>query len=100
MSLTFFCAIDQGIVLTQMYSTGLVTHTHNMLKTLSEDIGPTELIIGYDCIHRRIEMEEHDLLPAISDLYRKHNVIGFSTYGEQFNDLHINHTFTGVALSF
>ncbi len=98
LSLTFFCAIDQGIVLTRMYSTGLVTHTHSMLKLISEELGHPGLVIGYDCIHRRIEMEEHDLLPAISDLYRQHNVIGFSTYGEQFNDLHINHTFTGVAL--
>jgi len=98
LSLTFFCAIDQGIVLTRMYSTGLVTHTHNMLKLIGEEIGHPELVIGYDCIHRRIEMEEYDLLPAISELYREHNVIGFSTYGEQFNDLHINHTFTGVVL--
>jgi hypothetical protein len=43
-------------------------------------------------------MEEHLLLPAISELYKKYNVIGFSTYGEQYNDLHLNHTFTGVAL--
>jgi hypothetical protein len=98
LSLTFFCAIDQGIVLTGMYSTGLVTHTHNMLKLIGEELGHPELVIGYDCIHRRIEMEEYDLLPAISELYKQHNVIGFSTYGEQFNDLHINHTFTGVML--
>jgi hypothetical protein len=98
LSLTFFCAIDQGIVLTKMYSTGLVSHTHNMLTGLMGNRGEPSLVIGYDCIHRRIEMDEHDLLPAISELYQKYNVIGFSTYGEQHNDLHINHTFTGVAL--
>lgn len=100
LSLTFFCAIDLGIVLTRMYSTGLVSHTHNMLLGLSEDLGEPSLVVGYDCIHRRIEMEEHDLLPAISELYKKYNVIGFSTYGEQHNDLHLNHTLTGVALYF
>lgn len=98
LSLTFFCAIDQGIVLTRMYSTGLVNHTHNILLGLAEELGEPSLVIGYDCIHRRIEMEEHDLLPAISELYKKYNVIGFSTYGEQHNDLHLNHTLTGVAL--
>jgi len=25
-------------------------------------------------------------------------VIGFNTYGEQFNGMHINQTFTGVAI--
>lgn len=100
LSLTFFCAIDQGIVLSGMYSTGLVSHTHNTLQVITAELGAPQLIIGYDCIHRRIEMEEHDLLPAISDLYRQHNVIGFSTYGEQHNDLHINHTLTGVAIGY
>jgi hypothetical protein len=98
LSLTFFCAIDQGIVLTRMYSTGLVSHTHNLLRGMADELGEPSLVIGYDCIHRRIEMEEHLLLPAISELYKKYNVIGFSTYGEQYNDLHLNHTFTGVAL--
>lgn len=98
LSLTFFCAIDQGIVLTRMYSTGLVSHTNSILKKIAHEIGDPQLIIGYDCIHRRIEMEKHNLLPAISDLYRQYNVMGFSTYGEQHNELHINHTLSGVAL--
>jgi len=33
-------------------------------------------------------------------LYMEHNVIGFSTYGEQINGLHLNHTFTGVAIGY
>jgi len=98
LSLTFFCAIDQGIVLTEMYSMGLVSHTHNTLNAISEAIGKPQLVIGYDCIHRRIEMEDYDLLEPISTLYKDYNVIGFNTYGEQHNELHINHTFTGVAL--
>jgi len=28
---------------------------------------------------------------------RRHNVRGFSTYGEQLGALHVNHTMTGVA---
>jgi hypothetical protein len=28
----------------------------------------------------------------------ENNVIGFSTYGEQFSAMHLNQTFTGVAL--
>jgi len=29
---------------------------------------------------------------------RRHGVVGFSTYGEQLNAMHVNHTMTGVAL--
>ena len=35
---------------------------------------------------------------AISALLRQHRVIGFSTYGEQLNGMHVNQTMTGVAL--
>jgi hypothetical protein len=98
LSLTFFCAIDQGIVLTKMYSTGLVNHTYNFLRAIVAEIGEPELIIGCDCIHRRIEMEEYGLLSEISRLYIQRKVMGFSTYGEQVNRMHINHTFTGIAI--
>ena len=30
----------------------------------------------------------------------EHNVIGFSTYGEQFAGMHVNQTFTGVYIAF
>ena len=34
----------------------------------------------------------------VSDFLRHHRVIGFNTYGEQFNGMHINQTFTGVVI--
>ncbi|MDI9750570.1 hypothetical protein QM285_22475, partial [Stutzerimonas stutzeri] len=33
-----------------------------------------------------------------SAFLRRQQVIGFNTYGEQFNGMHINQTFTGVAI--
>ena len=39
------------------------------------------------------------LLPGIvSELLAANRVVGFSTYGEQFNAMHVNQTFTGVAI--
>ena len=35
---------------------------------------------------------------AVSEFLRHHNVIGFNTYGEQFDGMHINQTFTGVVI--
>ena len=34
----------------------------------------------------------------VSELMIENNVVGFATYGEQFNGMHVNQTFTGVAL--
>ena len=34
----------------------------------------------------------------VSQLMVDNNVVGFATYGEQFNGMHVNQTFTGVAL--
>ena len=34
----------------------------------------------------------------MSKMLARHHVLGFNTYGEQFNMLHVNQTFTGVAI--
>jgi hypothetical protein len=34
----------------------------------------------------------------VSAFLRRQRVIGFNSYGEQFNGMHINQTFTGVAI--
>ena len=39
-----------------------------------------------------------DGVEPVSAFLRSQNVIGFNTYGEQFNGMHINQTFTGVAI--
>ncbi|GJD58178.1 hypothetical protein IFDJLNFL_4094 [Methylobacterium dankookense] len=35
---------------------------------------------------------------GIADLYRRYNVVGFETYGEQYRAMHLNQTFTGIAI--
>lgn len=100
LSLTFFCAIDSGVVLTKMTSPGLLPHTSMILNLLTESVGDMQLLIGFDCIHRRIEIDQRDIEAEMSALYSKFNVIGFNTYGEQIHGLHLNHTFTGVAIGY
>ena len=33
----------------------------------------------------------------MSELYRANNVLGFATYGEQYQSMHLNQTLTGIA---
>ena len=59
---------------------------------------PPETIIACDCILRRLEVEQVQGLREMSRILAGNNVVGFSTYGEQFNSVHVNQTFTGVAI--
>jgi hypothetical protein len=34
----------------------------------------------------------------VEDILRDNNVVGFNSYGEQFGGIHINQTFTGIAI--
>ncbi len=97
-SLTFFCAIDEGIVLTVAQGVGLVQNLERKFEELKREVGEIQLIIGCDCILRRLELAQHGELEVVSKILVKNNVIGFNTYGEQFQAMHVNQTFTGVAI--
>lgn len=97
-SLTFFCAIDEGIVLTVAQGIDIVDSLDATLNQIRTEIGPPQVIIGCDCILRRLEVERKRLVAPISSLLAANNVIGFNTYGEQHNAMHVNQTLTGVAI--
>ncbi len=97
-SLTFFCAIDEGLVLRLGRGENLVANLKDAFTQAREDIPNIKLTIGCDCILRRLEVVEKKLESPVNDILMLNNVIGFSTYGEQFHSVHINQTFTGVAI--
>ena len=96
-SLQFFCAIDEGIVLSIAKSGDLVEDLDSVFNKLHEDLGEVEAVLGFDCILRYIEMEQGQMLPPVSELLRANKVVGFNTYGEQFGTMHMSQTFTGIA---
>jgi hypothetical protein len=95
--LRFFSAIDEGLVLTLAEAGDITGHLEEALADLAGDRAP-EAIIGCDCILRRLEAEQMQSLRAMSRILSRHNVVGFSTYGEQFNSMHVSQTLTGVAI--
>lgn len=97
-SLHFFCAIDEGMVLTAATSRSLVGATRDMFAETQNQIGDVSLYIGFECLFRRLDAEQHQLSRDMSELYRQNRVVGFHTYGEQFGSMHVNQTFTGVAI--
>ena len=97
-SLHFFCAIDEGMVLTAATSRSLVGSTQDVFAQMQDQIGEVSLYIGFECLLRRLDAEQHQLARDMSELYRQNRVVGFHTYGEQFGSMHVNQTFTGVAI--
>ncbi|MFH0725335.1 MAG: FIST N-terminal domain-containing protein [Pseudomonadota bacterium] len=97
-SLSFFCAIDVGLVLTVAQGDDLVAGLKDELDRISRIIPDTRLIIGCDCILRKLEIIEKGLMQDVRELLNRTNFIGFSTYGEQYDFVHVNQTLTGVAI--
>ena len=97
-SLQFFCAIDEGLVLTLAKGVDMVVNLNEAFDEVRNEIGTPQLVLGCDCILRRLEVEREGLTEQIGQIFMDNNVIGFATYGEQFNAMHVNQTFTGVAI--
>lgn len=96
-SLSFFCAIDEGLVFTVATPTDIVASTEAALKSVEASLGGIDFVLGFDCVLRRLDAETRQVRQKVEGLYQKHNVVGFHTYGEQYNAMHLNQTLTGIA---
>lgn len=92
-SLTLLCAVDQGTVLNLGRGGDILSQLERELPASDDAV-----VIGCDCILRRLELERRGLADAVGRYLGRHNVVGFSTYGEQYNGTHLNQTFVGVAI--
>jgi hypothetical protein len=97
-SLKFYCAIERGVVLRVARSGDLVANLEAALARVRALVGPPLLVLTFDCILRKLEIGETGLEPAVGDLLRRNNAVGFNTYGEQFCGVHVNQTLTAIAL--
>lgn len=97
-SLTFYCAIDEGLVFRVAHGENLVDNLAQAFDALRQDIGPPQVVFACDCILRDVETTQRGQKEAVTELFRRNNAVGFSTYGEQFCGTHVNQTLTGIAI--
>ena len=97
-SLTFFCAIDEGVVLRVAHGMELVPNLKHAFEGIREEIGPPQLVLGCDCILRGEEISQNRLKDQVEEIFRSNNTVGFNSYGEQYRGIHVNQTFTGIAI--
>ena len=74
-----------------------------MVHALSQDLedgDPADFMIAFNCIQRAMESDRTDSHDDICQVMNRHSrhVIGFDTYGEQLDGLHINQTLVALAL--
>ena len=92
-ALSLMSSIETGMILGVGRADSLGASLARKLETVS----PAELILGFDCILRRIAVEEDGEVARVAELYARHRVAGFATYGEQHGGFHVNQTFVGLA---
>lgn len=96
-SLSFYCAIDRGIVLSRANGLDALANLEQALDAVADEIGPLQAVLACDCILRNLEFRQRDQVETISRALRERNVVGFSTFGELHLGIHVNQTFTGIA---
>ena len=99
LSLTFYCAVDVGIVLTAVEMGDIFSPVTDQLGEISQRYGDPELVLTCDCFLRRLEIEQKGLEARVRSLNAQYNIVGFNTYGEHTNGIHLNQTFTGVFIA-
>jgi hypothetical protein len=96
-SLTFLAAMEEGVVLRVADGRDLAVNLEQALAGLRGELGPLQLVLGCDCVLRKLEIAHSGDSARIARLLQAHNATGFNTYGEQFLGIHLNQTFAGLA---
>jgi hypothetical protein len=97
-SLTFYGAIDEGVVLTLGETGDIVANLESLFDELELKVGQIDRVLGFDCVLNGLEIRQRQIADRVSRLYAARGVVGFNTYGEQLRTLHMNQTFSGLAI--
>ncbi|MDR3370180.1 nitric oxide-sensing protein NosP [Rhodoferax sp.] len=97
-SLTFFCAIEDGLVFRVAKGVNLLENLEQAFTRIREEIGTPQLVLACECILRKLEIFQSPSKDLIDAVYRQNNTVGFHTYGEQFQGVHVNQTLVGIAI--
>jgi hypothetical protein len=95
-SLTFFCAIEEGVVLRLAKGVDLLENLQQVLNDVQNQIGKPQLLLVCECTLRKLEIFQSGVVEPMNTLLKQHNAMGFNTYGEEYCGVHINQTFVAI----
>lgn len=96
--LKLHAAIDRGAIVRICRSEDSMVALSSMLSPANAPSPTADLMICFDCMHRRRELERYGQIEEASRLIARVRSIGFTTYGEVVDSLHVNQTLTGVLI--
>lgn len=96
-SMTFLSAIENGLILALGRGKEIIETMRSELAACCRNGQEPGFVLGFDCVLRRLEIEQKSLREEASSVLRQYRVVGFNTYGEQFGGIHMNQTFVGLA---
>lgn len=96
-ALSFLAAIDDGLIMTLGQGQEISKTLRSGLNIRDRNGRRPDFILGFDCVLRKLEIEQKQLGRAVSDILSEARVLGFNTYGEQHCGVHMNQTLVGVA---
>lgn len=99
-SITFYCAVEEGVVLEIGGHSDIVDRLAGDVASLTGERGPFDFMLGYNCILRALETDQRAKVEAVGAVWRRAGVasLGFDTYGEQLDGLHINQTLVAIGI--
>jgi hypothetical protein len=99
-SIVFYCGVEEGMVLDLGGHHPMRDSLDGDLARLRQEMGKADLLIACNCILRALEAEQTQQHETLGEVLSQASgaYIGFDTYGEQLNGLHINQTLVALAL--
>ena len=97
-SLTFFCAIEDGVILRLAKGVDLLQNLEQAFAKIRSEIGAPQFVLGCNCILRKLEISQSTVEDRVEEILLQNNTVGFNTYGEQFRGVHVNQTLVGIAI--
>ncbi len=98
-ALSCLSAVESGVLVDIGDASSPLQALQRGFAEVKAQLGEAALVLGCDCTLRRRQAERENQLTEVGDFLSAHRVFGFSTHGEQFNGLHINQTFTAIAVA-
>lgn len=91
--MVFFCQVRQGMELSLLEATDIVSQTRAAVEHKRAELGGLTGLINFHCILRTLDLEQKNQTAAYGQIFADIPTIGFSTYGETYIG-HINQTST------
>jgi hypothetical protein len=99
-SIVFYCGVEEGMVLEIGDHLDMTSALNQDVQSFQSPPQEAEFFLACNCILRALEAGKDNNFTKLGQSLQQisRNIIGFDTYGEQLNGLHINQTLVGIAL--